>query len=330
MLLAQSSPADLHDLAAGPPPDKNVKRDQALAYEADHALKSDNVFRTIDRYAVDMQVANGIIDLRGHVSSQTNRERAETLLRSVPGLLGIRNDLVPDDRLLLEVAAALASLEHQYACKFFTGVSHGVVSLSGIVDDENVQSLAEKSAASNPDVRGVINNIQASGGRAAPRLQPFLQPCIGEKVLFMDGVSGTVRYVMIDPDNRRVVGMAVLAQFAASPQLRDLNYEQAGLAEQLVVVLIDVIRFLTRTSAFLNISSDEKKQIEPFDPAQFVSPQKDWKPPYPYTLEDVLFRIGPGEASSKILEQQPGSKEMETIEEQSLTEELGDNDSLGG
>ena len=108
---------------------------------------------------------NGAVYLYGHIVSVTTR-RVISAVRTIPGILRIDNNLVLDDRLTLEVATSLGELEHTYACKFFTGASHGVISLNGIVSDENVKLLAEKCAASHPQVRGVINNVQVSGASA--------------------------------------------------------------------------------------------------------------------------------------------------------------------
>jgi osmotically-inducible protein OsmY len=135
-------------------------------------------------------VKDAIVYLNGHVSSLTNLYQAERSLQTIPGLLGVKNHLIPDDRLLTEVSTALGQIESIYDCKFFTGISHGVVFLSGNVDNTNIKLLAEKCAASNPNVRGVINSIRVQGIDLDSLKQPFLQPTIGEEIFFHDGVLG--------------------------------------------------------------------------------------------------------------------------------------------
>ena len=139
------------------------KTDAAIKASVDHAIWNDDILRAIEYYEIDIQVKNGIVYLHGHIVSTTSKSRIENVCRSIPGILGIQNNLVLDDKLTLDVATSLGKLEHIYGCKFFTGASHGVISLNGNVNNENVKLLAEKRAASNPNVRGVINNVHVSG-----------------------------------------------------------------------------------------------------------------------------------------------------------------------
>src|SRR5215211_6303946 len=112
---------------------------------------------------MDVHVKNGVVYLSGHIVNTSSRNRIEKAIRAIPGIVGIQNNLVLDDKLTLEVAGSLGKLEHTYGCKFFTGASHGVISLNGNVSDENVKLLAEKRVASHPNVRAVINNVRVSG-----------------------------------------------------------------------------------------------------------------------------------------------------------------------
>ena len=169
---------------------ENIKTDTDLAHEVDHALWRDAAFRAIDYHNIDVRVRGGIVYLNGHVSSLTNLHQAEKSLQTISGLLGVKNRLLPDDRLLVEVSTALGQIESTYDCKFFTGVLHGVVLLSGNVENINTKLLAEKCAASNPNVRGVINSIRVQGIDLDSLKQPFLQPTIGEEIFFHDGVLG--------------------------------------------------------------------------------------------------------------------------------------------
>ena len=131
---------------------ENTKTDIDLLHEVDHALWRDAAFRATDYDNIDVQVRDGIVHLNGHASSLTNLHQAERSLQTIPGLRGVNNHLIPDDQLLAEVSTALGSLESAYDCKFFTGVSHGVVLVSGNVENKNIKLLAEKCAASNPNV----------------------------------------------------------------------------------------------------------------------------------------------------------------------------------
>src|SRR5689334_3742362 len=141
---------------------RGEKTDAAIKRSIEHAIWNDNVLRAIESHEIDVHVKNGIVHLHGHIVSASSKSRIANAMRSISGILGIQNNLVLDDKLTLEVATSLGELEQTYNCKFFTGASHGVISLNGTVSDGNVKLLAEKRAASNPSVRGVINNVRVS------------------------------------------------------------------------------------------------------------------------------------------------------------------------
>lgn len=307
------------------------KTDAAIKESIDQAFWKDDVLRAIELSEIDAYVKDGVAYLNGHIVSTTSQGRIKNAMRAIPGLLGTQNNLVLDDKLTFEVAASLAKLEHAYGCKFFTGASHGVISLSGIVSHETVKLLAEKRAASNPNVRAVINNVRVTGAELELQGLPFLQPTIGETIYFRDGVSGVVKQVIINPSNRRVVAMTVWAQFADQRQdLKSSKNSEARPPEGLVVISMDVVRYMTSVSGFLNINSDERKQYMEFDPTRFSTPKNDWKAPYPYCPDDVLFPVEKREVEYQILEQLPRSPFIVAWVEQPLSEELLANDSLGG
>lgn len=273
-------------------PAKNAREDAALAYEADRVLWADSVFRARDYGNIDVRVLGGFAHLYGHISSMASQHRAEKALQLIPGLHGVVSHLIADDRLLVEVATSLGLLEHTDNCKFFTGVSHGVVFISGKVSAAKVRLLAEKCASDNPNVRGVINSIRIRGSKLVLQDQPFLQPSIGGEIIFLNGISGIVRQVIIDPNNRRVIAMIAQGQFA--DQLQDMQSLKDGKSqppERLIVLPMDLVRYLSKVSGFLHINTDERNRYTDFDPVNFVAPQKGWVPPYPYCPDDVLFPV---------------------------------------
>ena len=307
------------------------KTDAAMKASIDRAIWSDDLLRAIESYGFVVHVKNRVVYLSGHIVNATSQRRIQNAIGAIPGILAIQNHLVLDDQLTLEVAGSLGELEHTYNCKFFTGASHGVVSLNGIVSDENVKSLAEKRVASNPNVRGVINNLHASGSEPESPEPPFLQPTIGENIYFLDGISGVVNQVIINPNNRRVVAMTVRAQFANQRQkLKSLNNGKAHSPERLVVLPMDVVRYMTNISGFLHINSGESNRYMDFDPAHFSMPKNDWKAPYPYCPDDVLFPVEKQEVEYQVLEHLPRPPFFVRWNEQPLSAELLDNDSLGG
>ena len=307
------------------------KTDAAIQENIKHALWKDDVLRAIEYYEIDVHVRDGIVYLNGHIVSTTSQRRIENAIRDIPGILGTKNNLVLDDRLTSDVAASLGKLEHTYNCKFFTGASHGVVSLNGIVSDENVKLLAEKCAASNPNVRGVINHVRVSGAELELPGQPFLQPTIGEIIYFLDGISGVVRQVIINPNNRRVVAMTIQAKFTNRRNERNsLTNAQARPPEELVAVPMSVVRYMTKVSGFLDIHSNEVNRYMSFDSASYNPPNVAWAPPYPYCSEDVLFPVECQDADIQIADKQDRFPFTVISEAASVEEQLITNDSLGG
>jgi osmotically-inducible protein OsmY len=303
--------------------DPRQKTDAALQGSVEHALWKDDVLRAIEYYEIGVHVKNGIVYLSGHIASTSSQSRIRNALRAVPGILGIQNNLVSDDKLTLEVAGALGKLEQAHGCKFFTGASHGVISLNGMVSEENVKLLAEKNAASHPNVRGVVNNVRVAGTQQEIQTQPFLQPAIGEIIYFLDGVSGTVKQVIINPNNRRVTAMTVWGQFADQRRdIKSLKNNEARSPEQLMVLSMDLVRYMTRVSGFLQINSNERTRYMDFDPTHFSTPKKDWKAPYPYCPDDVLFPVEKQEMEYQMVDPLLLPAEVVTLQEQALLEPL--------
>ena len=307
------------------------KADAAIKGTIDRALWNDDVLRAIEFYEIDVHVKDKIVYLDGHIASTTSQRRIQNAIGAMSGLLGIQNNLILDDKLTFEVAASLGTLEHTYGCKFFTGASHGVVTLSGRVSNENLKLLAEKCVASHPNVRAVLNNVHVQGAERELQDRPFLQPIIGEMIYFLDGISGVVRQVIINPDNRRVVAMILRGQFANRPQelKAATNGAQARSPEGLVVVPIELIRYMTKASGFLHINSKEISRYMDFDPARFSPPAKGWKAPYPYCPDDILFPVRNQKVEYQTLQQLPRSPLLVAWVEEPLGEELLANDSLG-
>lgn len=268
------------------------KRDVELKQDITDALWKDNVLRTLDYHEIDVRVKNGIVDFNGHITNSSSQSRIKNAIQAIPGIVEIKNSLVLDDKLTLDVATALGVLERTYHCKFFTGAIYGVISIGGTVSDRKIRSLAEKCASANPNTRGVINNIQVSGSKVELKDLPFLQPAIGETIYFLDWVFGVVKKVIVDPNNRRVVAMLVRGKFPESPNEPKPRAEgDPPIQERLIVIPMSTVRYLTKVSGFLHIKSRERNRYSSFNPGLFIDPPTEWIPPYPYCPDDVLFPV---------------------------------------
>ncbi len=308
------------------------KTDAALKESIYNALWKDDVLRALDYYEIDVRVKNGVVYLNGHIVGSSSQNRINNAIQDIPGILEIKNNLVLDDRLTLEVAGALGKLEHTFNCKFFTGVSHGVVVLHGEVSSIEVRMSAEQSAASHPKVRGVINSIRVPGTDLGTQEDyRLLQPPIGNKIYFLDGISGIVRQVVINPNNRRVVAITILGYFDRSRRI--LTYSNTSAhqsAEQLLFIPARVIGHVTKNSGFLTIQSTDSTKYQEFDATLFSAPNKDWVPPYPYCPDEVLFPIEYQKADIQISYEPHRFPFAETLEEATFRKQFFANDSLGG
>jgi osmotically-inducible protein OsmY len=299
-------------------------KDVALEDTIRHALWLDTVLRVTDLDDIEIHVRDGIAHLSGYLTSVTNRKRVDKALETVEGLRNVRSELVVDDQLTYEVSASLAELEHQYQCKFFTGVSHGVVALNGEVNSLEVREAAEKLAASNPQVRGVLNYISVPGLDQNPEEHRFLQPSIGGDINFRDGAAGTVEQVVINPDNRLVVAAVIKGHIVDALQPVIVQSDS-----QLLVIPMSAMGNLTNNSGSLTIKSTDSTAYQEFNADNFITPWADWAPPYPYCSKDVLFPAEyhqPGKIEGKP-DQAPS---MRKDGEKALNEEIDHNDSLGG
>jgi hypothetical protein len=122
-----------------------------------------------------------------------------------------------------------------------------------------------------------------------------------------------------------VSAMTVQGRFADQTHLQSLKNGEIRSPERQMVIPMDLVRFLTRDSGFLQISSNERDRDLDFNPASFISPSGDWTPPYPYCPEDVLF---PAEYQTMNETYQFPLQEM--AEGTSFKKQIFENDSLGG
>lgn len=245
------------------------KNDAALKEDIANVLWKDDALRSLDYYGIDIRVDNGTVTFNGHITSSSSQHRVKNAIRAIPGIVKVNNNLVSDDKLTLDVASALGGLEHEYGCKFFTGASHGVVSINGTVRDGKIRSLAEKCASDTPNTRGVINNVQVAGKKPEVMDQRFFQPAIGEPIYFLDWASGTVKQVIMNPDNRRVIAMVVLGKF---PDRQNESKPEGNTSarERLIVIPVSSISYLTKVSGFLHINSRERNRYTDFTPANLL------------------------------------------------------------
>jgi osmotically-inducible protein OsmY len=263
--------------------------DPSIAEEVDRAFWKDEILRNVDYHQIEVQVRDGIVTLNGYVSN-SSQWRVEAALTHIPGILGVKSNLVADDKLLLQVASALVEIEQMNGSHVFARVQNGVVELSGEVISTEVRDLAEQDAGNVSWIRGVVNNISVPGTELPPVDQRFFQPVVGQNIYFRDGPSGIVEQVIIDRKSRRVTGILIRGWFPEGHYRMDLVHSgEPKTPERLAVIPIRLVRYLSGNSGFLLIDSTDTTKYHDYDPARVVTPDKDWLPPYPYCTDEVLF-----------------------------------------
>ena len=275
----------------------DYRLDDALAAEVEAVLWSDEILRNTDYTEIGVSVEDGVVRLQGHMSTWRNRTLAEEAACSVPGVLGLENDLVLDQDLATAVAQALGKDDQNRFTRVSIGVQHGFITLNGEVDSAEIRKAAEVIAASVPQVRGVINTIQAPNVVIDAQEHRVWQPLIGKEVSATDLQLGHVEKVIITPDNRRVTAFVARGYFSDSPDIDAYRMPtDEPQQERSIVVPIEAVRYATDSSVLLDVSGAEAALYRSFEPAEFKSPPTGWTSPYPYRREQVLFDGGRQEA----------------------------------
>jgi len=195
-----------------------------------------------------------------------------------------------DDELVIDVAQALGRDPRTRPEMIQVGAQNGIIILNGQVANTAVRDVAEELAASLPQVRGVVNHLQAPHAPFDYAEQKVLQPRIGRTIHATDLTLGIVERVIINPLNRRVTAFVAHGKF---PDLRYAGKHMSPLdipqQERWVVIPIWAVRHVTESSVILNIGSLEAARYPDLDATDLVVPPTGWQSPYPYYWDEVLF-----------------------------------------
>lgn len=144
-----------------------------LPYHPDSELRED-VRRAIEQYArmrvdvggISIQAVDGVIWLRGFVSSELNRRLVDDLSRYVPGVIGLHNQLVTDPDLTARIAAALARDPATASERIGVYSALGRVSLRGAVRTAVARAAAGSIAETGFGARHVANDLKVDPNAA--------------------------------------------------------------------------------------------------------------------------------------------------------------------
>ena len=237
------------------------------------ALWADGTIRTLDRDSIRVEVHEGEVVLHGHLASGTQQRLLDDLAASVPGVRSVDNRTLADQDLRVAVAQALADDPRTRAAFVRVGAYHGWIQLSGVVPSAEIRAAAEEVAASVPGVRGVETLPRLPGEPAGP-VRPRLQPGIGSLVSASDGPVGRVTRVLVNPRNRLVT------QFVVSPM--------AGASGELLVP-VESIQVVNEGDMLFEGTRRDAAAHPTFDAAGFPPPPEAWRPPYPYSRDEVRW-----------------------------------------
>lgn len=129
----------------------------------------------VDRYRIDIDVNNGIVTLRGAVSSAEQRTDAERIARGTQGVKDVINELEIDptprtagkafeDAWIATMITSKLSVDPEVKSRNVdVDVRNGVATLSGTVETEAGRAEAEDLARSVDGVTEVVNELQVAG-----------------------------------------------------------------------------------------------------------------------------------------------------------------------
>jgi osmotically-inducible protein OsmY/sporulation protein YlmC with PRC-barrel domain len=270
--------------------DQSSQSDKMLAEKIMRALGADNLLRRTDVTHIRVLVNDGVATLNGHVVRSMNKARAQAAASEAPGVLGVVNQLVVDDELMIDVAQALGHDRHTQGEQIQVNVQHVVVYLGGAVKRAAVRAAAAEVAANIPQARGIINLIQTPGIVMDTDEERIVQPLVEREIYATDGQVGRVQQVIINPHNRRVTAVVVRSHISVlqDPDLAQLPDERPQ-PQRHILIPMSSLWCAPSGALFLNVNSAAAAGFADFNVLSFVAPPQDWQPPYPYRPIDVLF-----------------------------------------
>lgn len=127
---------------------------------------------TAKAYQIDVDTADGVVQLNGFVDDAAGKQAAERVAKGVDGVKSVRNNLelkqgdrsvgeaVDDNALTARVKAALAADASTKAYQINVDANQGRIALGGFVDTEESRNNASRVVRSVDGVKSVENNLQ--------------------------------------------------------------------------------------------------------------------------------------------------------------------------
>jgi osmotically-inducible protein OsmY len=203
----------------------SARTDSALTLKAQSALQTADGFRMA---AIHVDTRGGHVTLYGQVRSEKDKATATANVRSVPGVVDVRNIVQvvgPNDSERLRRSDAAVKMDLTRALRAdrsladsaitVKSVNNGVVLLTGTAASTNDIVHAFASAGARPSVRSVYSEIEAQRDAAAVPEAPVVAVSTPRPTSIEDGDDAIRRNViraLIDLDDRANSGIKVMVK----------------------------------------------------------------------------------------------------------------------
>lgn len=257
--------------------------DDDILDEIWEAVRRQDEIRALDVDSFSVSVNQGSVLLTGHVSKEYFRDLIEEIACSIPGVNAVRNHMVVDSDLTVQVAQRLAEDEHTSDFILPVGATHGWLRLGGIVPSCEVQVAAEEIAAQVPSVRGVLSRPRVIGESSETERRP-IQPLIQAKIYessrrAYNRQEGIVTQVVIQPRNRLVTHAVVSTS----------DFYDGKFVFHEYFIPVEAMDVVNKESIFLKRNGMPLNAFPAFEPTDAPPDPLDWQPPYPYVTGEVRW-----------------------------------------
>ncbi len=133
-------------------PDEELRRDALKALDSYNRLR-------VDVKGINVTAIDGVLWLRGHVSSELNRRLAQDLVSGLYGLAELHNELITDPELAAAISHALARDPRTAEERIGVYSMLGAVHLRGAVRTAAAREAAEQLANQVPGTGDIYNDL---------------------------------------------------------------------------------------------------------------------------------------------------------------------------
>ncbi len=131
------------------------------------AITDDAGLTPDDKRSVTVDVESGVVTLGGNVRVEQTRERMDAIVRGVPGVIGVRDEIIDDFALETAIGLALDRQALSHGANVYARSSLGQVTLYGTAPSPRLAEDIIRAVAKAPGVRQVHNLLTVRAAAAA-------------------------------------------------------------------------------------------------------------------------------------------------------------------